>query len=224
MVAAFLLTLGQFGDARVLRILAKSLAITLVLLAALGWAGWWALRLALERAGAGDWGELLATAGALIGGWLLWRIVALAVMQFFADEVVEAVESRHYPQKLAKARKLPWRQELKHGLRGAGRALAYNILALPIALVLLVTGLGAALVFWLVNAVLLGRELTEMVWLRHRHDLNVRPPLSGWERLLLGGLITAWLTVPVVNLLAPLAGAAMAAHLVHRKGDVTHAS
>jgi CysZ protein len=224
MLAAFLLALGQLTDPRVLRILAKSLAVTLALLALLGWAGWWALRLVLERAGAGELGQLLAAGGAVLLGWLLWRILAIAVMQFFADEVVEAVEAKHYPAALANARKLPWREELAHGLKGAGRALGYNLLALPVALVLLVTGIGPALVFWLVNAMLLGRELTGMVWVRHRHAASIEAPLSGLERLLLGGLVTVWLTVPVANLLAPLAGAAMAAHLVHRKGVIAHAA
>ena len=162
--------------------------------------------------------------GALLLGWLLWRILALAVLQFFADEVIEAVEARHYPQALANARKLPWREELAQGLRGGMRALGYNLAALPVALVLLVTGVGPALVFGGVNAVLLGRELTDLVWLRHRRDAAAKSPLASWERFVLGGLVTVWLTVPVVNLLAPLAGAAMATHLVHRKGVTSHVS
>ena len=52
MLPAFLLALAQLADRRMLGILAKSLAITLVLLGLLGWAGWRGLQLALERAGA----------------------------------------------------------------------------------------------------------------------------------------------------------------------------
>ena len=167
---------------------------------------------------------LVALLGTLVAAWLVWRIVALAVLQFFADEVVQAVEARHYPEALASARKLGFSEELNQGLRGAVRALGWNLVALPIALVLLVTGVGPPLVFLLVNAVLLGRELQDMVWLRHAPDPGqdpaARPPLTGVQRLLLGGTVTALLTVPLVNLLAPLLGAAAATHLVHRrKGD-----
>lgn len=89
-------------------------------------------------------------------------------------------------------------------------------MALPVALVLLVTGVGPPLVFLLVNAVLLGRELQDMVWLRHRHDPQAAAPLTGVNRALLGGAVAGLMTVPFVNLLAPLLGAAAATHLVHR--------
>jgi uncharacterized protein involved in cysteine biosynthesis len=40
--------------------------------------------------------------------------------------------------------------------------------------------------------------------------------LSGIDRALLGGAVAGLLTIPFVNLLAPLLGAAAATHLVHR--------
>lgn len=225
MFSAFALAAAQMFDPRVLRVLIKSLAVTLVLFALLGTAGWLGADWALARAGiddasfaaAGGLRGTLALVGVLLGGWLLWRIVALAVLQFFADEVVRAVEARHYPEAAAAARQLGWHEELAQGLKGAGRALALNLLALPVALVLLFTGFGAPLVFLAVNAVLLGRELMDMVWLRHRSSPAAPAPLNGVQRLALGGMVAALLTVPFVNFLAPLLGAAAAAHLVHRR-------
>lgn len=223
MLAAFTLALGQLPDPRVLRVLGKSLLVTLVLFAAFGTAGWYGLDALLIRFPAiKDSSDLVALLIVLIAGWLLWRIVALLVLQLFADEVVVAVEAKHYPAAAASARKLGLHEELTHGLKGAGRALLFNLLALPAALVLLITGLGAPLVFWLVNAVLLGRELQDMVWLRHRPSPNTPPPITKLERLLLGGAVTALLAIPFVNLLAPLLGAAAATHLIHRKGIVPH--
>lgn len=226
MIAAFALALGQLADAAVLRILAKCLVVTLLLFAVLATIGWWAIDAALAWSGLHDgrfaWAEGLRGIASLIlvaiGGWLLWRILALAVLQFFADDVVKAVEARHYPAARAGARDLGWREEVANGLRGARRALAYNLLALPLALVLLATGVGAALVFLAVNAVLLGRELTEMVWLRHRHDAAAPLPLGRGERFVLGGIVASLFAVPFANFLAAVLGAAMATHLVHRKG------
>ena len=223
MVAAFLLALRQFADPQIWRILVKSMALTMLLFALLGTGGWWLAERVLARSGAGEWSQLAATVLVVLGALLLWRILAIAVLQFFADEVVAAVEARHYPAALANARKLGWREELANSARGAGRALGLNLLALPVALVLLLTGIGAPLVFWLVNAVLLGRELSDMVWLRHRHAIGVPSPVAGAERFAMGGVVAALLAVPVVNLLAPVLGAAMAAHLVHRKGAVANA-
>lgn len=226
MLHALALALGQLGDRRVLTVLGKSLVVTLVLFAVIGWAAWWGGDRLLEWAGVDDRRfdaaegvrGLLALLGVLVGGLLLWRIVALAVIQLFADEVVVVVEERHYPAAAATARRLGLGEELANAARSAGRALLFNLLALPVALVLLVTGIGAPLVFYLVNAVLLGRELQDMVWLRHRPAPQAAAPLSKSERLLLGGVTTALLTVPIVNLLAPIIGAATAAHLIHRKG------
>ena len=223
MLKAFALAAAQLADPRVLILLAKSAALVLALLVMLGTAATWAIMALLPP----EWfsaesGMALAVAIILIGGWLLWRIAALAVLQFMADEVVLAVEARHYPEAAARARKLGWREELANGLGGAGRALLVNLIALPVALVLLVTGVGAPLVFLLVNAVLIGRELQDMVWLRHRHSPGQRPPLTGGQRLVLGGVVTALLTIPFANLLAPFLGAAAATHLIHRKEVLPH--
>jgi CysZ protein len=229
MLAAFTLALGQLHDPRVLRVLFKSLAVTLVLFALLGTAGWYGLDWLLSSwfgqwPALRDYSDLASLLLVLIGGWLLWRIVALLVLQLFADEVVLAVEVRYYPAAAASARKLGLSEELGNGLKSAGRALLFNLLALPVALVLLITGVGAPLVFVAVNAVLLGRELQDMVWLRHRPDPAALAPLRKWERLLLGGAVTALLTIPFVNLLAPLLGAAAATHLIHRKDTTAHAA
>lgn len=224
---SLLLALGQLADPRVVRILLKSLAVTLVLFVLAAWGGWYALDWGLGRAGLGE--RLFAGAdtlralasllAALIGLWLAWRIVAMAVIEFFADDVVRAVELRHYPRAAERARDLPLAEQLSTSARSALRALLVNLLALPFALALLVTGVGTALLFWLVNAVLVGKELQEMVWLRHRRERDERAPLGRAERLALGGAIAALLAIPVLNLLAPVLGAAAATHLIHRRNQ-----
>ncbi|PKB13960.1 etoposide-induced protein 24 (EI24) [Novosphingobium kunmingense] len=232
MLHAFTLALGQMADPRVLRIWLKSLVATLAAFAVLGLVGWWLLDWGLARAGLSEANlaapeglrGLIAALGVILGGIVLWRVVALAVLQLFADEVVAAVEAQHYPAAAARARALGWHEELGQALRGAGRAIALNLLAAPVALLLLVTGIGAAAVFTLVNALLLGRELQDMVWLRHRPDRAAPPPLRGYERFMLGLVVAALLLVPFVNFLAPFLGAAAAAHLIHRKDLQTHAA
>lgn len=217
--AAFARGLGQLGDRRVLAVLAKSMGATLAIFAALAVALWRATALGLERFAAG-WGEvggLAALLLALFAGWLAFRILALAVLQFFADEVVRAVEARHYPAEAAKARDLSFAEDARNALGGIGRALLVNALALPVALLLLVTGVGTALLFLVVNAWLLGRELMDMVWLRQRPSPDAAPPLSRLTRLALGGIVAAMLLVPFLNLLAPVLGAAAATHLVHSR-------
>lgn len=222
MVRAFLLSLGQLGDPKIVGVLLKSLAATLALLALFG-AGLWygAMRLAAwlgwsARAG-GSVGTLAAIA-AFGFGWLLFRAVAIGVM---ADDVVVAVERRHYPRALAEGRDVPLGRGIMLGLRSAARAILVNFALSPLYVMLLVTGVGAWLLFFLVNGWLLGHDLGAMVAARYRNDATLFEAKRGWrktgavDRVALGVAATALFMVPVVNLFAPILGAAMATHLFH---------
>lgn len=216
--AALMRGTGVLAEGAVLRLLAKVVALTIVVFLALGWIGEMFIADGLSLLGLDhERGASVLISVILIffAGWLLFRVVALAILQFFADEVVVAVERRSYPQTAERARKLGLAEELRLGLVGAARALAINIVAVPFALLLLFTGIGTAAVFWAVNAWLLGRELTDMVWLRHRPSSDALPPVGRGERFLFGGAIAALMVVPFVNLVAPVIGAAAATHLVH---------
>lgn len=218
---------AALAEGAVLRVLAKTVAITVAIFLALGWLGEMVIDDALSALGLDrDYSASVLISALLIvfSAWLLFRLVALAVLQFFADEVVVAVERTSYPAAAERARKLGLAEEMRLSLAGALRALAVNLLALPFALALLFTGVGTALVFWAANAWLLGRELTDMVWLRHRPAPDIAAPVSKLERFLLGGAIAALLVVPFANLLAPVLGAAAATHLIHRKMRSPHAA
>ena len=235
-IASLLLAFRQLATPSVLRIVLKSMVLTLLITLLAAWGGWYALDGLLQWAGLGD-GLFTGAEEArgavslllsLIGIWLTWRIVAMLVIQFFADEVVEAVERQSYPAAQQTARDLPVAEQLRMGGRAGLRALLANLAILPFALILLVTGIGTALLFWAVNAFLLGLEFQEMV--RQRHCTRgtdaagkacwvpVVADMTKGERFALGGIVAAMLMVPFVNLLAPVLGAAGATHLIHRKG------
>ncbi|MEX0341264.1 MAG: EI24 domain-containing protein [Erythrobacter sp.] len=217
--AALALSLRQLGDPAILRILLKTALITLVNFLAGGAALYVVVERAIGSVTDADTfglGALLALAGMILAGWFLFRVVALFVLQFFAEEVVRAVEGRHYPAAAQTARAIPFSEEAGNALRSLLRTVLANAAALPVAGALLVTGIGAAAVFWAVNAYLIGRELRDMVWLRHRVDSAEIAPMGAAKRFLLGGVVMALLAIPFVNLIAPILGAASATHLVHR--------
>lgn len=207
---------GQLADRAVLAVLVKSVLLTVLAFAGFGVLLYAGLVYGFAAWGLSDGGLASAAAAAVIAGiaaWFLFRIIALAVLQFFADEIVAAVEIAHYPDRAQTARSLPFRQDLANSLRGMGRALLVNAMALPVALVLTLTGIGPALVFLAVNAWLLGRELTDMAWLRHCGDAPDANPVPVSQRALLGGLVAGLMLVPGLNLLAPVIGAAAGTHL-----------
>ena len=217
---ALALSLGQLGDPAILKVLAKSLAVTLAIFAAAGALLWMALAPRIDAFAAqySFLAEAVVLVLTIVSAWLLFRFVALAVIQFFADDVVRAVERRHYPAEAA-VPDAPFAAELSASARGLARALLVNAVVLPFALLLLVTGVGTAMLFFIVNAVLLGRELSEMVWLRHRRPGDEGLPVGGGTRFALGGVVAALLAVPVLNLIAPVLGAAAATHLVHGRRE-----
>ena len=218
---------GALTEGAVLRLLVKTVTLTVAIFVALAWLGEMvvddalaAFGLATDRAAS----VLISVLLMLVAAWLLFRVVAVAVLQFFADEVVTAVERRSYPAAAEAARKLGFAEELRVALGGAGRAILANLIALPFALALLFTAIGPAVVFWAVNAWLLGRELVDMVWLRHRPAPGAPAPVGKAERFLLGGAIAALFMVPFANLLAPVLGAAAATHLVHGRWQARDAA
>lgn len=214
---------GQLGDPAILKIVVRSVLVTLLILAAMSAAVYGGLIWLLSAMGltggadsAVSWlDEVLAVLITVLAWWFLARVIAVAVLQFFADQVVMAVEARYYAEEATKARKLTFGEELANSLRGIGRTIGLNLLALPVAGVLLITGVGAAAVFLGVNAWLLGRELTDMVWARYRHSPQAPSPVSRSERLMLGGAVAGIMLVPGLNLVAPLIGAAAGTHLAH---------
>lgn len=225
MLNALLLSLGQLGDRRILMVLAKSLLLTLAILVAIGagliWgvqsliAGW------MEHPGMAWLAGVAAALLAVLGAWLFFRVIAIAVLGLFADEVVHAVEAKHYPDRFAVARDVSFARSAAMGLRSAGRALLINLAFAPIYLLLLVTGVGTALAFFIVNSWLLGRDLGDMVAVRHMPAAELkrwRAETRPW-RITLGAAGTALFFVPLVNFLAPILGAAMATHLFHRRSS-----
>ncbi|MEM8725240.1 MAG: EI24 domain-containing protein [Pseudomonadota bacterium] len=217
-IASLLKAARQLADPAVVKVAVKSIGITLLLFIGMGFGLYRALIwIGTEYfwSAGGTVEAIAAIILTLLAGWFLFRVVALAVLQFFADEIVAAVEERHYPEAACLAQPLPFKRELANSLRGIGRALLFNLLALPIAILLMFTAIGPAIVFLLVNAVLLGRELTDMAWLRHCGEEPAKSPVGGLDRFVLGGSIAALMLVPFAGLLAPVIGAAAGTHVTH---------
>ncbi len=222
--ASFGLALGQLGDRRFRRVLLLGVALALVLLVAVYTAFlqllWWLTPDSFEIPLVGPvtgietilgWASLLLMLGLSI---FLMMPVASAFTGFFLEDVADAVEDRHYPH-LPPATALPWADALRQSVNFLGLVIAVNVGALflyPFA------GPLIPVLFWAVNGFLLGREYFTMVALRRLPPAEaaaLRSRYSGtiW---LAGTLMAAPLSVPIVNLVIPVLGAATFTHLFHR--------
>ena len=147
-----------------------------------------------------------------ISAFLLFRVVAIAITWIFADDIIDAVEDRYYPQKAAFGKRPGVGAGVHMAVRSIARVVGYNLLALPLYIVLLVTGVGTAIAFMLLNALLLGKDLEDMLIARHGASQG---SIQKLPRLLLGFIGTIGMLIPFFNLLVPVLATAMAVHLVH---------
>lgn len=194
------------------RAVVLSLVLALVLLLGL-WLGITVLLHGARVAGIG-WLEtaieVLGSVAALVVAWLLFPATTLVMLGFFLDRVVAAVERRHYPD-LPPARRVGVGEAMASAARILLLALVANIAALPFYM-FPVTNL---FIYYGLNGYLVGREYFELVALR-RLDGAAARAMWRWHRgslVLAGVVIVLLLSLPLVNLAAPVVAAAFMLHV-----------
>lgn len=220
----FLKAARQLSDPRFLRVLLMGLALTIALLVGIYWVfaltiGWlvpdtMTLPWIGEIGGIDTALSWAAIPVMLVASIFLMVPVASAFIGIFLDQIADAVEDRHYPA-LPPARQIGIAESLVDAAKFLGVLIAVNLVAL-IAYILFTP--IAPVLFWVVNGVLLGREYAQLVALR-RHDAAGAATFRKRHRTQIfaaGVLMAVPLTIPVVNLLVPILGAATFTHLYHR--------
>lgn len=215
LISAFIKAVAQLSDPRFRRVLLVGVIAALITYLLLNGLVWWLLvETQLFQTG---W---LDTAIDVLGGVVTFVVtliffpaVVTIVVSALLDQIAEAVEARHYPH-LPAARERPLIEDVLTTLRFAGISIILNLLALPVYLLLMPTGLGIVL-FYTLNGYLLSREYFELVALRRLSADQV----SAMRRVNFGYLwvagagITFLLSVPVLNLFAPIIATAFMVHL-----------
>lgn len=150
---------------------------------------------------------------ALVLPVLFFPALATTIMGGWLERVADAVEDRHYPG-LNWPRPQKWSEVLLTTLRFLAVMVLVNLLALPVYLLLLITGLTVVLVT-AVNGYLLGREYFELVALRRLDPRQARKVFRHHlGKLWLAGAIIAMLFgIPILNLAAPVIATAFMVHV-----------
>jgi CysZ protein len=219
LLAAFSKAFAQLSDPRILRVVVRSVLASVVLYVLMIAGLVWLLNTAWVK-GLPLIGTLLAWGAgfaALIVATLLFPGVISGLSGLWLDDVAAAVEARHYPH-LPAPRKTPLTEALSMSARLTVRTVAINIVLLPLYLVLLFVPPLNLVIYYGVNGRLLGREYFETVALRRLSP----PEIDALRRarggsIWAGGAITAFLlTVPFLNLLAPVIGTAAMVHIFQK--------
>ncbi|MFO1049416.1 MAG: EI24 domain-containing protein [Geminicoccaceae bacterium] len=149
--------------------------------------------------------QVLGAFGTAVVAWFLFPSIVVAVSGVFLDRVVDATEDRLYPN-LPPPRQVPLAESLVSSLRLLAVGIALNLLALPLYFLPLIN-----LPLWLaLNGYLVGREYAELVAARHlppalAKRLRRERRLAFW---LSGVVVALLLAIPLLNLVAPVIGAA----------------
>ena len=165
--------------------------------------------------------QVLGGLGTAIVAWFLFPSIVVAVSSIFLERVVDATEDRYYPS-LPPPRPMPLTQSVPAALKLLGASLLLNLVALPAYFVPLLN-----LPVWLaVNGYLVGREYAELVASRRLAPATATR-LRRDNRLvfwLAGAVIAFLLAVPLLNLVAPVVGAAFMTMRFQRYcGEATNA-
>lgn len=222
--SSFLAALGQLGDRRFRRVLLVGIALSFALLVAvyavfllgISWLTPESITLPVIGTVEGlhsllGWASL---AFMLVLSIFLMIPAAAGFAGLFLEDVVDAVEDRHYPH-LPPAQPLALGESIKASANLIGLIVVVNVVAVflyPMA------GPLSPLLFWAVNGLLLGREYFMMVALRRLPPDAARSlRLANGPRIWIAGTLMAIpLSVPLLNLIVPVLGAATFTHLYHR--------
>jgi len=224
LIPAFFRSLGQLTDPRVMKVLLKSILVAIgIFVAATLLASW--LTSLIPETGTGWLDSLLdplinigTPLAMVIAGYFIFPALVTMALGFYLDDIVDAVENRYYPGRPA-SRQVGTMEDIWIGVR---LLILMVFVSLPVTLVLTVTGFLAPIapfVYLGLNGFFLGREYFEIVAIRHMtRDLVDQRRKERGLVVWFGGLILAGLFfVPVVNLLAPVLGAALFTHVVQRR-------
>ena len=218
----FFKALTQLTDARFQLVLWKAIGLTLVLLYVSFVAASLALGWLLPDSWTLPFGWEISTAFLSIGAFVamialsffLMFPVASVFVGIYLDDVAGAVEALHYPN-LPRIDKMPFIDALADSLRFLALVVIANLLAL---IVYMFATVFAPLVFWAVNGWLLGREYFQLAAARRIGIVAARDMASEHrgEIWFAGVLMAVPMSIPLLNLMVPILGAATFTHMFHR--------
>ena len=142
--------------------------------------------------------------------------IATVFMSLYLDDIVDAVEDKYYPDRKA-GKRLGMGHLAYLAVRLAFMIIFLNIIFIPLYIFFFWLPFVPLIIFYTLNSYLLGWGYYEMVAVRHlgikeagHHRKSIR------TQVLAGGfIITLLYSFPVINLTAPILGAALLAHIFH---------
>ena len=219
MINLFLISVSQLPDPAFRRVIIKSILLSVLVFIFLAIIVWFVLS---ETNFFTFWvfeafADMFGGITAIVISWLLFPTLASFFITVFLEDIVEAVESRYYPNTLLEKINNP-SATFVISLRFTVIALFLNILAIPFYFFTIWFPPLGIFVFYCLNSYLLGREYFELVALRHikLKDISSMRRSNSWQLFLFGSVTTFLFTIPIINFLAPILGVAGMTHFFRK--------
>ena len=219
MINLFLISFSQLPDPAFRRVIVKAILLSVFVFVFLAIIVWFVLS---ETNFFTFWlfeafADIFGGVTAIIIAWLLFPTLASFFITLFLEDIVEAVESRHYPDTLLEKINNPSATFI-NSLRFTAIALLLNILAIPFYFFTIWFPPLGIFVFYCLNGYLLGREYFELVALRHikMEDIPSIRQSNRWQLFLFGSVTTFLFTIPIINFLAPILGVTGMTHFFRK--------
>lgn len=153
--------------------------------------------------------QILGGLGLVIASVFLIAPITSLIAALYLNDAAEIVENKHYPND-PPGRELAFLPSLGVSAKFGLAVIVVNIMVL---FLLLLPGINL-IAFYISNGYLLGREFFELAALRHLPSREVRRLRRKYRgRIFFSGVAVAGLiSIPIVNLLAPLFATALMVH------------
>lgn len=223
-ISAFMSALAQMSDPRFRSVLLRGVGLAIAILFAISTVFIWGVGLFVGDAVSLPWiGDVQwldnVLSWAMVPLMMILSVflmvpVASAITSLYLDDVAQAVEDRHYPA-LGPASEVSFADGLRDTFSFLGVLIFANLVAL---IFYVIVAPLAPFIFWALNGFLLGREYFTLAAMRRvgREEaakLRKRHRMTIWAA---GVLMAMPLSIPLVNLLIPVLGAATFTHIFHR--------
>ncbi|PYG26418.1 EI24 domain-containing protein [Pelagimonas varians] len=223
-ISAFMSALAQMSDPRFRSVLLRGVGLAIAILFAISTVFIWGVGLFVGDAVSLPWiGDVQwldnVLSWAMVPLMMILSVflmvpVASAITSLYLDDVAQAVEDRHYSA-LGPASEVSFADGLRDTFSFLGVLIFANLVAL---IFYVIVAPLAPFIFWALNGFLLGREYFTLAAMRRvgREEaakLRKRHRMTIWAA---GVLMAMPLSIPLVNLLIPVLGAATFTHIFHR--------
>jgi|TARA_R100000455_G_scaffold30765_1_gene22355 CysZ protein len=216
LISAINRAITQLGDPAFRSVLFKALGLTLVIYILVGFGATQAFSFVptFDYQWINTAIGILAGLGFLLGGFFLFPLIISALIGIFLDDISDAVERQYYATD-PPGKSLSLMDSIWDALKFLALVVGCNILVLPLYFVPVIN----LFVYYLLNGYLISREYFHMVAIRHHpvEEVTRLRKRNGSELYMMGIVIAFSLTIPIVNLVAPIVATAAMVHLYKKR-------